>query len=79
MCCLLYEKQYYQDAMSEYPPLDSRVSSQKGEGVISKVDVFGQRVYVKYDNEEWEAYSKDELSKLTVIESSENDKSDNQR
>ncbi|MBN1153743.1 hypothetical protein JXB12_02340 [candidate division KSB1 bacterium] len=75
MCCLLYEKQYYQDEMSQYPRLDSKVKSVRGEGVISKIDVFAQKVYVRYEDDSYETYSKDQLTELVITETAEADES----
>ncbi len=47
-CCILFELSNYLEALKEFPPLNSKVVTAKGEGYIEKVDVFNSRVYVRH-------------------------------
>ncbi len=64
MCCLLYERNFYQDAMKDYPELESKIVTPKGEGVVTKIDVFAQKISIKYENDEWETFTLDEIKQI---------------
>ena len=68
MCCLLYERDLYHEFMKRFPELESRVKTPKGEATIAKVDIFTDKVYLKYDNDEWETYTLEDIK--TLIEDS---------
>ena len=62
-CCLSYEAQLYEELLKRFPPLDYRVMTQKGEGVIEKIDIFQDAIYVHYakDNS-WDRLTLDEIN-----------------
>lgn len=64
-CCLSYEAQLYEELLKRFPPLDYRISSRKGEGVIEKIDIFLDAIYVHYakDNS-WERLTLDEVNAM---------------
>ncbi len=63
-CCLLFEMGRYLDSMKDYPALNSKVVTERGEASIEKLDVFNERVYLKYPNASVaEAVSLDEIKK----------------
>ncbi|MDX9759576.1 MAG: regulatory iron-sulfur-containing complex subunit RicT [Bacteroidota bacterium] len=64
-CCLSYEAQLYEELLKRFPPLDYRISSHKGEGVIEKIDIFLDAIYVHYakDNS-WERLTLDEVNAI---------------
>ena len=64
MCCLSYERDFYAEAVKKFPELMTLVTTSKGEGVVEKVDVFKDEVYVKYTNEECEKYSLTEIKQF---------------
>lgn len=64
LCCLLYEREFYLEAMKKFPELDSVVKTPKGEAKIEKVDVFSGRVYLKYENDECETYTLEEMKEF---------------
>lgn len=68
LCCLLYERKFYQEAMKRFPELETKVKTQKGEGVISKCDVFTDKVYLRYEDDEWEVYTLDEIKTMIATE-----------
>ncbi len=49
-CCILFEMQSYLDATKLFPGLNSKVVTPKGEGTIDKVDIFNDRIYLRYKN-----------------------------
>jgi len=53
LCCLLYEQNHYQQALSEFPELGSHYQTEKGRATVEKVNVFTQEMIVKHpDNYE---------------------------
>lgn len=49
-CCILFEMQNYLDNVKEFPALNSKVVTGKGEGIVEKIDIFNDRIYLKYRN-----------------------------
>lgn len=64
MCCLLFERDYYLEVMREYPELESKIKTQKGEATVMKIDVFAKTVSLRYDNDEWETFTLEEIKDL---------------
>lgn len=49
-CCILFEMQNYLDATNEFPALNSKIMTSKGEGLVEKIDMFNDRIYLRYQN-----------------------------
>ncbi len=47
-CCILFEAQQYLDDLEDFPPLNSKVVTKKGEGYIEKVDILRDQVFLRY-------------------------------
>ncbi len=47
-CCIHFEMQNYLDTLKQFPSLNSTIVTAKGEGLIEKVDIFNERVYLRY-------------------------------
>lgn len=47
-CCILFENQSYLEALENFPPLYSRLITEKGDCRIEKIDIFNGRVFLKY-------------------------------
>ena len=62
-CCILYEKGFYSSSLKKFPALDSPVHMDRGIGYVDKVDIFNDRVYLRFDGEEYEEYSLNEINK----------------
>jgi cell fate regulator YaaT (PSP1 superfamily) len=62
-CCILYEKGFYSSSLKRFPALDSPVQMDRGIGYVDKVDIFNDRVYLRFDGEEYEEYSLSEVNK----------------
>ncbi|NIP42529.1 MAG: hypothetical protein GWO41_09375, partial [candidate division Zixibacteria bacterium] len=53
LCCLLYEQNHYQQALTEFPQLGSVYRTEKGTATVEKVNVFTREMIVKHpDNYE---------------------------
>ena len=49
MCCLTYEDHYYEQAYSNMPRVGSVVGTPQGDGTVTKVDIFRQKVHVRFE------------------------------
>ena len=49
-CCILFEFENYLDALKKFPPLNSKIVTAKGDGYIEKVDIFRDRIYLRYQS-----------------------------
>jgi cell fate regulator YaaT (PSP1 superfamily) len=66
-CCLMYERDFYNWAIAQFPDLAKPIKTEKGEGLILKIDIFKDTFTVKYQSGEFEvlplAISKDKVYK----------------
>lgn len=66
-CCLMYERDFYNQAIAQFPELAKPIKTEKGEGLITKIDIFKDTFTVKYQSGEVEvlplAVSKDKVYK----------------
>jgi cell fate regulator YaaT (PSP1 superfamily) len=63
-CCLLYEKNFYEECLEKYPPIDSKVETDRGPAVVDKIDIFKELVYLHYPkDDEVEAVPLEEFRK----------------
>jgi len=61
-CCILYEKGFYSSSLKKFPALDSAVQMDRGLGYVDKVDIFNDRVFLRFNGEEYEEYSLSEVN-----------------
>jgi cell fate regulator YaaT (PSP1 superfamily) len=67
-CCLLYELDNYIDALKRFPPLDGTIRTSKGTGVVQKIDIFRDLVYVYHVAiDTWETLTLGELQELSEV------------
>ncbi|MGH7600935.1 MAG: PSP1 domain-containing protein [bacterium] len=66
-CCLMYERDFYNQAIAQFPELAKPIKTEKGEGLILKIDIFKDTFTVKYQSGEVEvlplAVSKEKVYK----------------
>jgi cell fate regulator YaaT (PSP1 superfamily) len=66
-CCLMYERDFYNWAIAQFPDLAKPIKTEKGEGLILKIDIFKDTFTVKYQSGEVEvlplAVSKEKVYK----------------
>lgn len=53
-CCLMYERDFYNQAIAQFPGLAKEITTEKGTGTITKIDIFHDTLTVKYPNNEVE-------------------------
>lgn len=58
-CCLAYERDYYVEELKKYPPIGTSVTTARGKGVVSTIDIFKERIFIKYEDGVEEGISKD--------------------
>ncbi len=51
-CCLLFEKEFYDAAIKNFPPLESKVQTAQGQASVDRVDIFNDLVYLRYKDDE---------------------------
>jgi len=51
MCCLTYEETFYENELKKYPKIGTKLETEKGKGIISKIDIFREEVTVKYEDD----------------------------
>ncbi|NOZ61742.1 MAG: hypothetical protein GXO74_08665 [Calditrichaeota bacterium] len=67
MCCLNYERPYYLQALEKFPPLDAKIKTEKGVATIEKIDVFTEEAILKYENDEYERMTAEQIQQNKVI------------
>ncbi|AEN72560.1 PSP1 domain protein [Rhodothermus marinus SG0.5JP17-172] len=53
-CCLNYELEQYMAALKDFPPVDTPVETERGRGTVQKLDIFKRRVWIQYEDGNWE-------------------------
>lgn len=65
-CCLLYEIDTYVEGMKRFPPIDTTVQTSRGRGVVQKIDLFKERLFIYHpEPSEWETLTLEEFTQLT--------------
>jgi len=60
-CCLMYERDFYNEAIKKFPQLAKPIQTERGEGIVSNIDIFNETVLVLYPDDTTETYSLDYL------------------
>jgi cell fate regulator YaaT (PSP1 superfamily) len=63
MCCLTYEDGYYEEIYQSMPKVGSVVLTRQGEGTVFKVDIFKQKLHVRFD----EGHGEFDVSEITEV------------
>jgi cell fate regulator YaaT (PSP1 superfamily) len=63
MCCLLFEEAFYKEALKKFPEPGSKVKTNKGTGVVDRVDIFQELVYLKHEDGQEETIHLSEIPK----------------
>jgi len=65
MCCLLFERKLYEEELKRYPPIGAKLRSERGIGVVEKVDIFSEMVTVAHADGVVEELALSELQRGT--------------
>ena len=63
LCCLRYEKELYKRSLPLYPKVGERFKTEKGEGVVEKINIFKEYIVVKHETGEEEKITLTQLRK----------------
>lgn len=63
LCCLLFEKDFYDKTLPLYPKLGSKFLTEKGEGIVEKINPFKEYIVIKYEDGEEEKVTLSEIKK----------------
>ncbi|HEX9652874.1 MAG TPA: regulatory iron-sulfur-containing complex subunit RicT [bacterium] len=55
-CCLMYERDFYNEAIRKFPQLAKPITTERGEGIVSNIDIFNEKVIVLYQDDTTESY-----------------------
>jgi len=51
MCCLTYEQQFYTDELRKYPKIGTKLETERGKGIITKINIFTEEITIQYEDE----------------------------
>lgn len=60
-CCLMFERDFYNWAISQFPELAKEIETEKGIGVIERIDILKECVQIKYPSGEREILTLSEI------------------
>ncbi len=63
LCCLLYEKEFYQKSLPNYPKIGSKFKTEKGDGIVDKINIFKEYIVVKHETVEEEKITLAEIKR----------------
>jgi len=63
-CCLLYEQDFYTEAMRKFPQINTVLKTQKGNARIEKIDVFRELLYLRYEDDILESVELDAVKQF---------------
>jgi cell fate regulator YaaT (PSP1 superfamily) len=66
-CCLVFERDYYLEAFDKYPRAKEAVDTPGGRGLVEKIDIFNDIVYVQLEKGDIEKFRLEELQKAEMI------------
>lgn len=60
-CCLMYERDFYNWAVMKFPELAKTIKTEKGNGIVERIDVLKDAVLIRYADNSFENLHLDEL------------------
>jgi len=63
LCCLKYEVDYYSEVREKFPEVGAKYTTEKGEGIVDRVDVFENYMIIKHEFGEEEKINGNDLVK----------------
>lgn len=71
-CCVLYEKDFYSSCLKKFPPLETAVETDRGIGYVDRVDIFNDSITLRFDDDEYEMFSRNDVNALIQLTSPAN-------
>jgi len=68
-CCMLYEKEFYTHCLQKFPPMDSRIETDRGVGYVDRVDIFNDSIILRFDEDDFETFTLSEIRALLQLTS----------
>lgn len=65
LCCLSFEEETYRELFMDMPRVGSRVVTERGEGVVTAVDVLTRRVRVRYGDDTEQTIALEDVNRRT--------------
>ena len=67
-CCLNYELDTYMDALKDFPDFDTKLSTEKGDAVCQKQDIFKGLMWFAYTNNfsNWQVLSIEQVREIVI-------------
>ncbi len=62
-CCLMYERGFYNYAIKQFPQLAKPIVTAQGDGIVSNIDIFHDKVIVLYPDDTTETLTLEEVKK----------------
>ena len=63
-CCLRFEHDFYREILEQCPEVGTQVDTDKGKGVIEKIDVLNKRITIRYSETYIEELALEELTDI---------------
>jgi len=67
-CCLNYELGQYVTAQKQFPNVDTQISTTYGQGIVQKLDIFKDTVWIQYPDGTWEGKPLAEVNEILSAE-----------
>lgn len=66
-CCLAFERHFYLEELKRFPQVGSEVETPYGVGVVDKIDIFNETIYVRGADEDIFKVTLSELNPVGVV------------
>jgi cell fate regulator YaaT (PSP1 superfamily) len=63
-CCLKYEHPFYEEVHRRFPSLAMELITPQGKGVMRRVDVFKELMWVQYEDQTWDSFTLEQLKEI---------------
>jgi cell fate regulator YaaT (PSP1 superfamily) len=70
-CCLRFEQEFYQQANRRFPDVGTRIQTPEGVGVVERIDILKEEIYLRLNGEGTVRFSMDEISNLILQDGGE--------
>ena len=70
-CCLRFEQEFYQQANRRFPNVGTKIQTPEGVGVVERIDILKEEIYLKVNGEGVVRFSMDEISNLILQDGGE--------
>ena len=62
-CCLNYELEQYMNILSAFPRVDTAIQTELGRGIVKKVDIFQEKIWILHKDGAWEELTLEQAAK----------------